>query len=77
MIRFHALELSYVPGRQQEAYDKLRALYALGGNNIFNTGITRMIDLEAKLNIPYPRRIPEAKPGRKKPSAFRLSLSGP
>jgi hypothetical protein len=57
--RFAAYELSYCEGREQEAYERLRALYDEGEKERLPTLITRLKFLENKLNIPQDRRIPE------------------
>jgi hypothetical protein len=56
--RFAAYELSYVPGRQREAYAALRALYDRGPGEHLPTLIKRLKFLEEKLDIPLQQRIP-------------------
>ncbi len=56
--RFSAYELSYCEGREQEAYERLRALYDEGEQERLPTLIARLKFLEDKLNIPQDRRIP-------------------
>lgn len=58
--RFAAYELSYCEGREREAYEELFRLYHLGPQERLPTLIARLKFLENKLNIPQPRRIPEA-----------------
>jgi tetratricopeptide (TPR) repeat protein len=57
--RFAAYELSHVPGREQEAYDRLLALYREGEKERLPTLISRLKFLEEKLNIPPDQRIPD------------------
>ncbi len=56
--RFAAYELSYCDGREQEAYDRLHALYLAGENERLPTLIKRLKYLEEKLNLPSQQRIP-------------------
>lgn len=60
--RFAAYELSFCEGREQEAYDRLHRLYAMGENERLPTLIKRLKVMEEKLNIPADRRIPERSP---------------
>ncbi len=60
--RFSAYELSYCDGREREAYDRLRALYAAGENERLPTLLKRLKYLEEKLNVPPQERIPESAP---------------
>jgi tetratricopeptide (TPR) repeat protein len=60
--RFSAYELSYCEGREQEAYERLRALYDEGEQERLPTLIARLKFLEDKLNIPQNRRIPHKGP---------------
>ena len=55
--RFAAYELSYVEGREREAYEKLRRLYDMGEKERLPTLITRLKFLETRLNIPPDQRI--------------------
>ena len=57
--RFSAYELSYVEGREREAYDRLRALYDEGEHERLPTLINRLKFLEDKLNLPPDQRIPD------------------
>jgi len=57
--RFAAYELSYVEGREQEAYDRLLRLYSSGEQERLPTLISRLKFLEDQLNIPVDQRIPE------------------
>jgi hypothetical protein len=59
--RFAAYELSYCEGREQEAYQALRRLYAMGEKERLPTLITRLKFLEDKLQIPPEQRIPDEK----------------
>ena len=60
--RFSAYELSYCQGREQEAYEGLRALYDEGEQERLPTLIARLKFLEDRLNIPEDRRIPDKGP---------------
>jgi tetratricopeptide (TPR) repeat protein len=60
--RFAAYELSYCDGREQEAYDRLHALYAASETERLPTLIRRLKDLEFKLDVPLDQRIPDAVP---------------
>lgn len=57
--RFSAYELSYVEGREHEAYERLRQLYEAGENERLPTLIRRLEFLEDKLDISRDQRIPE------------------
>jgi hypothetical protein len=57
--RFAAYELSYVPGRAEEAYQALRQLYDRGEHERLPTLIKRLKFLEETLAISMDRRIPE------------------
>lgn len=57
--RFSAYELSYCEGREREAYERLRQLYAAGENERLPTLIKRLKVLEEKLNIAQDQRIPD------------------
>ncbi len=56
--RFAAYELSYVEGREAEAYAKLRRLYDMGPGERLPTLLARLRFLEEKLQLPSDRRIP-------------------
>jgi len=56
--RFAGYEASKVPGREKEAYDRLRALYDQGQKQRLPTLLSTIRDLERKLGIPEDRRIP-------------------
>lgn len=58
--RFAAYELSYCEGREREAYDRLREIYAAGEQQRLPTLIKRLKFLEEKLNIPVDQRIPDS-----------------
>lgn len=60
--RFSAYELSYCEGREREAYEVLRNLYAEGPQQRLPTLIARLKSLEEKLAIPQDRRIPDSTP---------------
>ena len=55
--RMAAYELSYVPGREQEAYDLLVKYYRMGEREHLPTLLIRLKYLEEKLNIPPAQRI--------------------
>ena len=55
--RFSAYELSYVEGREREAYERLRQLYDPGENERLPTLIRRLKFLEDKLDISRDQRI--------------------
>jgi tetratricopeptide (TPR) repeat protein len=56
--RFAAYELSYVEGREREAYAMLRRLYEMGPQERLPTLLLRIRFLEEKLQIPEEQRIP-------------------
>jgi tetratricopeptide (TPR) repeat protein len=58
--RFAAYELSYVEGRERDAYNELKRLYDLGPQERLPTLIRRLKFLENQLNIPENQRIPES-----------------
>jgi tetratricopeptide (TPR) repeat protein len=60
--RFSAYELSSCPGREREAYERLRELYDKGEKERLPTLISRLKFLEEKLNVPIERRIPDPDP---------------
>ena len=57
--RFAAYELAQCPGREREAYAKLRALYDRGEQERLPTLLRRLKELEIKLDIPPVQRIPD------------------
>jgi tetratricopeptide (TPR) repeat protein len=60
--RFAAYELSHCEGREREAYEDLRRLYDLGENERLPTLLSRLQELERKLDIPLDQRIPDRIP---------------
>lgn len=60
--RFAAYELAQCPGREQEAYDQLLALYRSSAAERVPTLLRRLQELENKLDIPSERRIPDSLP---------------
>jgi hypothetical protein len=54
--RFTVYELAKVPGREQEAYQRLRALYDKGEEEHLPTLLRLLGELEEKLNIPRDER---------------------
>lgn len=59
--RFGAYELSQCPGREREAYEKLRELYDRGEKERLPTLIKRLKFLEEKLSIPAEQRVEAVK----------------
>ena len=55
--RLAAYELAACPGREHEAYDKLRAIYLLGEDERLPRVLTLINELEAKLDIPAADRV--------------------
>ncbi|MBL9160564.1 MAG: hypothetical protein JNJ70_23985 [Verrucomicrobiales bacterium] len=62
--RFHGYFMARCPGREKEAYAYLMALYQEGEQQRLPTLIKEIQNLEEKLGIPGPRRIPDADPDR-------------
>jgi hypothetical protein len=60
--RFAAYELAQCPGREREAYDRLRALYDSGEKERVPTLLRRLKELEVKLDISLDQRISDASP---------------
>jgi hypothetical protein len=60
--RFSAYELSYVEGREREAYEQLRRLYDAGEKQRAQTLISRLKFLEDKIDIPRDQRISDPAP---------------
>lgn len=60
--RMGAYELAQVPGREREAYERLRSIYDLGEQERLPRVITLLKDLEEKLDIPTHDRIPSGPP---------------
>lgn len=56
--RLAAYDLSYVPGREQEAYDLMVKYYKMSPRERLPTLLIRLKYLEGKLNIPPAQRIP-------------------
>jgi hypothetical protein len=59
MRRFAAYEMASVPGREREAYDRLKALYSEGADERKGTLVRILKQLEEKLGIPADQRIKE------------------
>jgi hypothetical protein len=55
--RLAAYELAECPGREREAYDKLRAIYLLGEDERLPRVVTLINELEAELDIPAAERL--------------------
>jgi hypothetical protein len=55
--RFAAYELSQVPGKEKEAYEMLTKLYHMGEQERLPTLLTRIGELQEKLDIPQDQRI--------------------
>ncbi len=62
--RFHGYFMARCPGREEEAYAYLMALYREGDEQHLPTLIKEIKNLEEKLSVPGPRRIPNADPDR-------------
>ncbi|HEX8489627.1 MAG TPA: hypothetical protein VF626_01295 [Chthoniobacterales bacterium] len=60
--RFAAYELAQCPGREQEAYEKLHALYHSSEEERVPTLLRRLKELEIQLDIPSDQRIPDSSP---------------
>jgi hypothetical protein len=60
--RFSAYELSYVEGRERDAYEQLRRLYNAGKKQRAPTLISRSKFLEDKIDIPRDQRISDPAP---------------
>jgi hypothetical protein len=60
--RLAAYELAACPGREREAYEKLRAIYLLGKDERLPRVITLINELEAKLDIPPADRLAPREP---------------
>ena len=59
------------PGKEKEAYAYLMALYGEGEQQHLPTLIKEIKNLEEKLGIPGPRRIPDADPDRPQKASRR------
>jgi hypothetical protein len=57
--RFAAYELSYCPGSEKEAYDRLHRLYLASEKERVPTLVRRLKEMEIKLGIPQDERIPD------------------
>ena len=57
--RFAAYELAQCPGREREAYERLRSLYDRGEPERLPALVRHLRELEIKLNIPSVQRIPD------------------
>ena len=55
--RFAAVELSFCPGHEKEAWQKLRIIYDLGEQERLPTIITRLKLMEQKLQLPAEQRV--------------------
>jgi hypothetical protein len=55
--RFVAYELSYCPGREREAYELLRELYQRGKEERLPTLLSRLKEMQEKLDVPADERI--------------------
>jgi hypothetical protein len=60
--RLAAYELAACPGREREAYEKLRAIYLLGEDERLPRVITLINELEAELGIPPADRLAPREP---------------
>jgi len=55
--RFAAYELAKIPGREQDAYDRLKALYSEGEDERMPTLLRLLSELEEKLGVPENARV--------------------
>lgn len=55
--RFAAYELSYCPGREREAYKRLRQLYEMGEQERLPTLLSRLKAMQEKLDVPPEEKI--------------------
>lgn len=62
--RFHGYFLARTPGKEQEAYGYLMGLYREGEHQHLPTLIKEIKNLEEKLAVPGPQRIPDRDPDR-------------
>ncbi len=69
--RFHGYFMARCPGKEKEAYAYLMALYGEGEQQHLPTLIKEIKNLEEKLGIPGPRRIPDADPDRPQKASRR------
>lgn len=60
--RFAAYELAEVPGREWEAYNRLKELYDRGEDEHLPTLLKLLRELEQKLNVPESQRIYKGEP---------------
>jgi hypothetical protein len=60
--RLAAYELAACPGREREAYERLRAIYLLGEDERLPRVVTLLNELEAKLDIPTADRLAPPEP---------------
>jgi len=66
--RFAAYEAAKVPGREKEAYDRLRALYNEGEKMRASTLVSLIREIEEKLQIPAAERIKAPAPSKPAPA---------
>lgn len=57
MDRFAAYELAKIPGREREAYERLKGLYEEGEEQRLPTVLTELARLQEKLNVPKNERV--------------------
>lgn len=64
MKRFAAYSLAESPGREREAYERLRSLYLMGEHERLPTLLSKLAQLQDKLGIPIQERVyhPAANP---------------
>ncbi len=62
--RFYGYFMARCPGREKEAYAYLMDLYREGEHQHLPTLIKEIKNLEEKLSVPLPQRIPDADPDR-------------
>ena len=59
--RFAAYEMSYCPGHEKEAWQRLRKLYDMGPQERLPTLELRLKDMEEKLQLPQEQRVYKAR----------------
>ncbi len=55
--RFAAYALAECPGREREAYERLKTLYAMGEQERLPTLLKKLSELQEKLNVPAAERV--------------------
>lgn len=60
--RFAAYALAECPGREREAYERLKALYEMGDEERLPTLLTKLAELQEKLDVPPEARVYTPRP---------------